>query len=328
MASITLSQSSVLSQNELIQGVIENIITVNRMFEIVPFDGIEGNALAYNRELVLGDAQFAGVDDAIIAKNAATFTQVTSSLTTLLGDAEVNGLIQATRSNINDQKAIQVASKAKSVGRQFQNTMINGTGSVVTATTGGTAIVGGTGTDFPGLLALCDVSQTLGVGQAQTGTAQVNGGALSFEDLDALIDLVVDKDGQVDYLTMQARTMRSYLSLLRQLGGATIDSVVQLPSGAQVPAYRGIPIFRNDYIPVNQTVGTSTKCTTVFAGTLDDGSRSHGIAGLTAESEAGIQVVDVGESEFKDNNITRVKWYTGMACFSLKGLAMLNGVTN
>jgi hypothetical protein len=40
---------------------------------------------------------------------------VTSPLTTIIGDAEVNGLIQATRSGDgNDQTAIQVASKAKS----------------------------------------------------------------------------------------------------------------------------------------------------------------------------------------------------------------------
>ena len=52
----------------------------------------------------------------------------------------------------------------------------------------------------------------------------------------------------------------------------------------------------------------------------------HGIAGLTAENAMGIAVVDVGESETKDERIWRVKWYSGLALFSEKGLAMAPGV--
>lgn len=306
MASVTLTESAKLAQNELVAGVIENVITVNKMFEVIPFDGIDGNALAYNRENVLGDVDVEGVGDTIGAKAAATFTQVTSSLTTIIGDAEVNGLIQATRSGDgNDQTAVQIASKAKSAGRLWQDHFINGTGS---------------SNQFNGLINLCVAGQT-----AATGT---NGGALSFAFLDEMLDLVVDKDGQVDYITMHARTLRSYLALLRALGGASIGDVVQLPSGAEVPAYRGVPIFRNDYIPINQTKGSGSAQTTIFAGTFDDGSRQHGIAGLTAEEMAGIQVVPVGEAETKDEFIWRVKWYCGLALFSEKGLACADGITD
>lgn len=306
MASVTLAESAKLAQNELIAGVIENVITVNRMFEVLPFDGISGNAIAYNRENALGDVDVEDVGDTIGGKAAATFTQVTSSLTTIIGDAEVNGLIQATRSaDGNDQTAVQIASKAKSAGRKYQDMFINGTGATA---------------QFNGLLNLTVAGQ-----QVATGT---NGGALSFDFLDALMDLVTDKDGQVDFITMHARTLRSYYALLRALGGASINDTVQLPSGAEVPAYRGVPIFRNDWIPINQTKGTGTNQTTIFAGTFDDGSRQHGIAGLTAESMAGINVVDVGESETKDERIWRVKWYCGLALFSEKGLAFANGITN
>jgi hypothetical protein len=305
MASVTLAESAKLCQDELVAGVIENVVTVNRMFEVLPFDGISGNALAYNRENALGDVQVAGVGSTITAKAAATFTQVTSSLTTIIGDAEVNGLIQATRSNHVDQTAVQVASKAKSCGRKFQDMLINGTGS---------------SNQFSGLLSLVDSSKVV--------TAGANGATLTFDMLDELIDQVTDKDGVVDYLTMPARTLRSYYALLRALGGASIGDVVTLPSGAQVPAYRGIPIFRNDYIPVNQTQGSASTCTTVFAGTLDDGSQKYGISGLTAENAAGIQIKNIGEKEDADEEITRVKWYCGLALFSLNGLAALKGVLN
>ena len=306
MASVTLAESAKLALDDLVAGVIENVITVNRMFEVIPFDGITGNALAYNRENVLGNVQVAGVDATITAKAPATFTKVTSELTTIIGDAEVNGLIQATRSSDgNDQTAVQVGSKAKSCGRKYQDMLINGTGA---------------DDEFEGIINLCAEGQKVATGE--------NGQALSFETLDELMDLVVDKDGQVDYLTMHARTLRSYNALLRALGGASIGDVVTLPSGAEVPAYRGVPIFRNDYIPVNQTKGTGTNTTSIFAGTLDDGSRTHGLAGLTAEEAAGIRVEDVGAAENKDNYITRIKWYCGLALFSEKGLAMADGITN
>lgn len=307
MGSVTLAESAKLAQDDLVAGVIENVITVNELYELLPFDGIDGNALAYNRENVLGDVQMAGVGSTITAKGAATFTQVTSTLTTIIGDAEVNGLIQATRSGDgNDQKAVQVASKAKSCGRKYQDQMINGDG---------------TGNNMTGMFGLVAAGQTI-----EADNAAVNGGILSFEDLDALLDLVTDKDGQVDYLMMHSRTRRKYLALLRSLGGTSPGDIYTMASGREVPAYRGIPIFRNDWIPITQTQGGATNATSVFAGTFDDGSRTHGIAGLTAEQFAGMKVKDVGEKETADESITRVVWYCGLALFSEKGLAVLKGV--
>ena len=306
MASVTLAESAKLAQDQLVAGVIENIVTVNQMYAVMPFDGIEGNSLAYNRENALGDVQVAGVDATVTAKAAATFTGVNSNLTTIIGDAEVNGLIQATRSGDgNDQTAVQIASKAKSAGRQFQEMLINGTGA---------------NDQFSGLINLAPAGQTL--------TPSTDGDALSFTILDELVDAVTDKDGAVDYIAMHSRTRRSYRALLRGLGGAGIMETIELPGGGEAMAYNGIPVFRNDYIPTNQTQGATTTCTSIFAGTLDDGSRTHGIAGLTAMNAAGIQVTDVGESETKDNRIWRVKWYCGLALFSEKGIAMAPGITN
>lgn len=321
MPSVTLAESAKLAQDDFVAGVIENVITVNRFYDVLPFDGIDGNALAYNREDSLGPVALAGVGDTdgVIgpnasggdnlaerqaAKNAATFTPVTSTLTTILGDAEVNGLIQATRSGHgNDQTAVQIASKAKSAGRKYQDMLVNGTGSNF---------------QFAGLLTLCPASQ-----KADTGA---DGREYDLDVLDELLDLVVDKDGQVDYIMMNARTLRDHYAKLRALGGANINEVTRLPSGAEVPAYRGVPLFRNDYIPVNQTKGGSSNVTSIIAGTLDDGSRMHGIAGLTAQKSAGLAVVDVGEHQDKDERIWRVKWYCGLALFSEKGIAVADGI--
>jgi len=310
MASVTLAESAKLALNDLVAGLIENIITVNQMYEMLPFDTVNGNALAYNRENALGDVIVGGVgttfSGASAGKAAATFSAITSSLTTIMGDAEVNGLIQATRSSDgNDQTAVQIASKAKSAGRKYQDMLVNGSGS---------------SNEFTGLLSLCAAGQ-----KVATGT---NGGALSFAFLDELLDLVVDKDGATDYILMPARTLRSYKALLRALGGASINEVVEMPSGAKVIAYNQVPIFRNDYIPINQTKGSGSAQTTILAGTFDDGSRTHGIAGLSAETNNGLHVTDVGEKEDADEHIWRVKWYCGLALFSEKGLAAADGITN
>lgn len=305
MPSVTLTESAKLANDELVAGVIANVITVNKMYELLPFDGIDGNSLAYNRENVLGDVQVAGVGATITAKAAATFTKVNSNLTTILGDAEVNGLIQATRSQTTDQEATQIASKAKSAGRQYQTMLATGDG---------------TSDTFAGLPTLCDSSQKVATGN--------NGGALSFAFMDELLDLVVDKDGNVDYITMHSRTIRSYKALIRALGGVTADDVYELPSGDRVIAYAGVPIFRNDYLSIAQVKGSGSAQTTIFAGTIDDGSRTHGIAGLTAAANAGLVIEDVGIHQTRDERITRVKWYCGLALFSLKGLAAADGITN
>ena len=128
---------------------------------------------------------------------------------------------------------------------------------------------------------------------------------------------------------MPFRTRRAYFSLLRTLGGASVNEVMNLPSGRQVPMYRGVPIFVNDYIPTNQTVGTSVGvCTSIVAGTFDDGSGKHGVSGLTAMGNAGIRVENIGAKETADEKITRVKFYCGFANFSQLGIAVAPGITN
>ncbi len=308
MASVPLEEAGKLAQDQLVQGVIEEIIDSNPMFEIFPFEGIDGNSLAFNRENTLGDVQVLGVGGTITAKNPATFTKVNANLTTILGDAEVNGLIQATRSGNVDQKAQQIASKAKSAARKYQDMMINGTG---------------TGDEFMGLRGLVANSQKI---SAKTGGVDTNGGVLTFELLDELLDLIKDKDSRPDFLMMSARERRRVMQLLRAMGGASPADVYTMPSGEQIIAYNNVPIFVNDYIPTNLTRGTASNASVVFAGTWDDGSLTHGISGLTAKNAAGISIVEVGQSETKDEEITRVRWYTGLANFSQKGLAMLQYV--
>ncbi|MCK4501079.1 hypothetical protein KAU11_11325, partial [Candidatus Babeliales bacterium] len=195
---VTFAEAAKLSQDQLVAGVIENIVTVNQAYQVMPMIGIVGNSLAFNRENVLGNSQTLAVGSQVTANAATTFTKVNADLTTIIGKAALNGLEQATQSNITDQMGVQIASKAKSVGRTYMDMVINGdSGSVVT--------------EVDGLLQLVDPGQVI--------ASSANGDILSFDKLDEGISLVKSKDGAVDFLMMNDREIRAYMTLLRGLGG-------------------------------------------------------------------------------------------------------------
>lgn len=303
MASITLAMAQNLTQNEMIAGVIESTITVDQFYDVLPFMPIGSNAISYNRELVLGDVQVATVGDTITAKAAATVTPVTSSLTKIIGDAEVDDFVQLTMSGMTDQTGYQIASKAKSAGRKYRDMLVNGDSS--------------TPNEFDGLLALVDAGKTI-------GADATDGDVLSFEKLDAVIDLVTDKDGQVDYLIMNQRERRALMALYRSVGGATPEYIET--ARGRIMSYAGIPVFADNWTPINQLQGGSTNAGVIIAGTLDDGSHKVGISGLSSAQDFGLSVKSVGTSQTKDEEIYRVRWYCGMALWNLNGLAVATGI--
>lgn len=318
MASLTLAEAAKLQQNPLIQGVIESIVTTNQVYEVFPFQTIAGNSIAFNRELALGDADFVGIGstpsnappNAITAKSPTTVTPDSARLVAIIGDAEVDHFEMTTMTNPNDQQAIQIAGKAKSIGRKFQDTLINGNISLLP-------------NSFDGLKRKVPVAQKF-------GTA---GQAYSFEILDGLIDLVKSKDGQVDYFMMNSRHIRQHLRLLRALGGANITEVMTLPGGGTIMSYRGIPIFRNDWVAVTNTpavVGPpavpESNTADIYAGVWDDGSKKIGLSGITSENQMGIFVSHVGEKEDTNDVVTRLRFYCGLALYSELGIAMAPAV--
>src|SRR5437660_5500387 len=122
---LTRSQSPKLSLDMLQRGVIETIIEESPVLDRLPFITVEGNSFKYNQENTLGGAAFYAVN-AVWSEATATFTQKTANLSILGGDADVDNFIQRTRSNIQDQRAIQTQLKAKSVARSFETTFITG----------------------------------------------------------------------------------------------------------------------------------------------------------------------------------------------------------
>lgn len=313
MASQTLAQAKLFINNDIVQGVVEDIISINPIYNVLPFMGYSGHAILVNREVTLGTSEVLAVDTTISAKAAATFTQASYSATRLIGDVELDALVQLQTSGGGvDQLAIEISSKAKSIARLFQTGLATGTG---------------TSPQMNSLHSLCDSSQYT------TATGGTTSQALSFALLDELMDLVKAKDGDLDFMMMAARTLRSYRVLLRALGGTASDEVITFPDGRRVMSYSGVPIFKNEYLSVTETADgaalTTGAMTSVWAGCFDDGTSRVGISAIHPDTApAGVTVKVVGEMETKDSQLVRVVQYANMVNFNRRGLARLTSISN
>lgn len=300
MSSVTLAQAKLLGLDDLGAGVAETIVTVNPVFEVLPFNTTVGNAYVYNRELTIGDVQVLGIDGTITAKTQATVAQKTQALTTIIGDAEVNGLIMAQGVGTtagNDPVAYAIASKSKGVAREYQRLMAVGDS--------------GTANEFDGLVTLINSSDFSG---QKLATA-----ALSFEHVDSLLGLVKSKGTTVDFLMGNLAVENKLKALARALNGGVLEWATM--GGSRVFMYAGIPFYRNDYLAsADQDGVTAGTQQHLFAGNFDDGSRTVGISGVMPVA-GGIQVQPIGASETKDNDIYRIKMYGTFAAHSVLGLA-------
>lgn len=310
MPTQTLAEAAKLISNPVTQGLAEDVITTNEIYQYLPWIGYEGQAVVVNREDALGDAGFFSVDDAITAKSPSSATQATFSATSIIGDVEVNGLVQVQNLSVgNNVVAHEISGKAKKVGRLFQTGMATGDGSAP---------------NMNSLPFLVDAQQ-------YTTAAAVGGDALTLDRLDELLDLVKAKDGQIDWIQMSSSAVRKYRSLLRALGGTHQDQVTA-PDGTSMLAFNGVPVFRNDYLSTTETDNgaalTGGTQTSIYAGVWDDGSRKVGVAGIypAAMPVGGLAFEEAGKKETKDEDVYRVKMYANFASFNRRGIARLAGV--
>ena len=291
---LTLTEASKLSNDIVLQGVIETIVQDSPILQALPFVEITGNGLTYNRENTTSTAAFFDVGDTW-TESTPTFTQITATLKIVGGDADIDNFLLTTRSNIQDLQSAVIDLKAKAVRTKFEDTFINGDTAV-------------------------DAKSFDGVDKLTTGgqiaTMGVNGGTLTLAKLDELIDLV--KGGVPQLLVMSRRTRRGLNALARASGGFLETDRNEF--GQMVQFYDGIPIGVSDYVADNKTVGSSSDCSTIYALSLGEGA----LAGITAPG--GLIVENVGSLETKDATRTRVKWYVSLALFNTIKVAKLIGV--
>ncbi len=292
---LTKVEAAKLTNDLLLRGVIDTIVKESSILQLLPFMEVNGTTVTYNREATMPAASFYDVGDTW-TEATPTFTQITASLKILGGDADVDNFLQTTYTNPNDLEAEVIAKRAKAVAHLFSDTFYNGdTAANAKAFDGLTKVLTATGQEL---------------------TAGANGGQLTVEWIDQLIDQVVP--GRPDALLCSKRTRRKMSSLRRATGNlleTTVDAF-----GRHVTMYDGIPVLVDDFISDGQTQGSSgAVCSSLYA-------VKFGMDGVMGLEQGGIQIEDVGELETKDATRWRVKWYSGLAVFSTLGLARVKGI--
>ena len=292
---MTQSEAAKLSNDMLLRGVIETVVKESPVLTYLPFLGVTGTAVSYNREATMPAAGFYSVGDTW-SEATPTFTAKTATLKILGGDADVDNFLQQTYADTNDIEAEVIASRAKAVAHKFTETFYSGD-------------IIADSESFDGLQNLVPSGQTVNMG--------TNGGALTFDKLDEMIDLI--KPGKPDVLLMAKRTRRKLKSLRRSDG---ISTEMQLNEfGQQVETYDGIPLLVDDFCPIDEEMGSGEDLSSIWAVKFGVGT------GLMGLENGGIQVERVGELETKDATRHRIKWYCGLALFSELGVARLAGIT-
>ena len=302
---LTLVEAAKLSNDMLLQGVVETIVKDSPILQQLPFIEIVGNVLTYNQEKTLPTIDFYDVGDTW-AESTPTFEQKTASLKIMGGDADVDNFIKATRSNIQDLEAAVVELKAKALSDKFEETCIYGN-----ATTNPK--------QFDGLRKLIDTA-TAG---SQVIAMGATGATLTLAKLDELIDAI--KGGKPALLLMSRRSRRKLNALVRAAGG--MMETDRDNWGNFIQLWDGIPVGVNDWILDThilsgsvETATTGGTCSTIYAFQMGEGA----LCGLTSPGQLTVEAI--GSLETKDASRTRIKWYCSLALFSSIKAAALIGV--
>lgn len=311
------AEADKLSQNQMVAGVIEEIIEKDDLFAVLPFVRVNGKAYVYHREdadsaqnnITLGSGlpTFLDPNDTVV-EGAVPFKEVITKLRIMAGDVDVDKFLQETESDTNSQLAQQISAKAKALGRVYHDALMNGDNSA-------------NAKQFDGVTRLTTNADS---NAAQTIVAGTNGAALTLSMLDQLLDTVPNG---ADVIFMRRGTLRAYRNLLRVNAGGTTAAEFMMPAfGRPMLTHNGVPIIVNDFMPGNETQGTATGvCCSIYAARLNE---SDGLHGLYGGADAGIRLEHVGTVQNKDADRLRVKWYAGLALKSTKSLARLKGITN
>ena len=169
---LTLAEASKLSDDILVQGVIETVVKESSVLQTMPFIEITGNGLTYNQENTLLGIDFYDVADAW-SEDTPTFNQLTAALKIMGGDADVDSFLKATRSNIQDLEVAVIELKAKALRHKFEEAFIYGD-SVEDSR------------QFDGIRKLLDTTG----GGAQVVSMGDTGATLTLDKLDELIDAI------------------------------------------------------------------------------------------------------------------------------------------
>lgn len=302
---LTIVEAAKLNPGDVIRTAIVEMYARNSdVLRVLPFQGIAGNALKYNREEILPGVGFRGVNEGF-TESVGVLNPITESLVIAGGDLDVDRFIISTMGA--NQRSVQEGMKIKALAHRWTLAFIKGDSSADPR-------------EFDGL------QRRIPVGSSQLidAGATSGGDVLSLFLLDTLIARVDDPTHLIMNKSMSLRLAQAARNT--SVGGFITWDPDEF--GRRVMQYNGLPILLADedntgaqILPFTEPNpgGGAAASTSIYCVSLGDGS----LVGIQNQE---VSVRDIGELEAKPVMRTRVEWFASIAVFNGKSVARLRGI--
>lgn len=295
---VTFAQAAAVEAAPVRRGALE-IATGLPLWDRLPWEPIEGNAYAYDKDRVLPGTAFRTVNEAYV-ESTGVINQDIERLTILGGDADVDRFIERTmQSSRGVLLADQLRMKVESAQATYADAFFNGDVNV-------------NAKGFDGLRKRLVGDQVIDA----TSAANEEG---FLDDLDLLMGAV----GGADVIYGPAAVIARLKSLGRKVGGA--DYVNSEITGRREFTWNGVPFIDpgehwsgRSILSVDPVNGGD-----LFAVKFARSWNEVGVMGIT---NGGLQAYSLGELEEKPAIRARVEFYSGLVVQGGKAAARLRGV--
>lgn len=298
---VTFAQAAALATDPVRRGAIETAMQVSQVWDRLPFESIEGNAYAYDKDKVLPGTGFRTVNEAWV-ESTGVINQDQENLVILGGDADVDRFIETTMgSSRGVLMADQVTMKLESAQATFVDAMFNGDVTVNPKS-------------FDGL------RKRLVGAQVVDSTAAANTEGF-LDDLDTLFGRVAG--GTPDVVYGPGTLIARLRSLGRKVGGAEyINSEL---TGKREFTWNGVPfIDPGEHWSGRSILGVdATNGGDFYAVRFATNPGQVGVMGIT---NGGLQAESLGQLQEKPAYRTRLEFYCGLVAQGGKAAARLRGV--
>lgn len=297
---VTFAQAAELETDPVRRGAIETALRVSLVWDRLPFEPIEGNAYAYDKDKVLPGTGFRTVNEAYV-ESTGVINQDIERLAILGGDADVDQFIEKTmQSSRGVLMADQVRMKLESAQATYVDAMFNGDVEVDPK-------------GFDGL------RKRLVGDQVLDSTAPANDEGF-LDDLDMLFAQI---SGDPDVVYGPRELIGRLKSLGRKVGGA--DYINSEITGKREFTWNGVSFLdpgehwtNRRILPYDATNGSD-----LYAVKFANSFNENGVMGIT---NGGLQAYFLGELQEKPAVRTRIDFFTGLVVQGGHAAARLTGV--
>ena len=301
---LTLIEAAKLETGDTVrQAVIEIYAGSSDILMALPFDGIQGNALKYNREQTLPGIGFRGVNESYTASTGVLNPQ-TENLVIAGGELDVDTFIVQTMGM--GQRAIQEAMKLRGLALAWTRKFIKGD-------------TASDPREFDGLQTRVTGAQLIAAG------ATANGTPLSLAKLDEAIDQTLNPT----HLLMNKGMRRLLTQAARDTAVGGFISYDKDAFGRTVTKYNDLPILIVDLdnagaliLPFTEAASSGTAtATSIYVLSIGDGM-------LTGIENGGMRVQDLGLLQAEPKYRTRVEWFNGLCVMNGRAVTRLWSIAN